>query len=142
MNGTGRAFRHTFLAKPALCEIHVCQVVRHCDGILDTDLGTLAAAYAGGGTSLAGYGSLVLVDTGHEHPHAAWPLVAKFDDILGTGPYTGTAGGAFLLIDDGKTGLGVHRNGAELAGRDTIAATDTTERTAGIPAVESGLDPA
>ena len=63
MDCTGRTFRHTLLAKPALGVIDIGKIVLHSDCIKRTDLRTLAATDAGSLTCLTGSGSLVLVDT-------------------------------------------------------------------------------
>ena len=60
---TCRAFSHTLLAKLALCEVDVSDIVLNCDRLERTYLGTLSATDAGCLSCLAGHSALVLVDT-------------------------------------------------------------------------------
>ena len=137
-----RTFSDAFLAKLALGEIYVCHIVLHGNGSVRAYLRALSAAYTGHLAGFPGHGPLVLVDTAHEHSHAAGTLVPEFDDVLRAGPDTCPAGRTFVLIHFRKPCIGIHSYRTELAGSHAIPAAQTSEWTSGVPAVESRLDTA
>ena len=103
------------------------------------DLGALAAAYAGRGAGLAGDAALILIDAADKDTHRAGTLVPQFDNPLGAGFHTCAAGSALAFVNDRKTGFGIHVDGTELAGLDTVAAAETAVRATGVAAVERRL---
>ena len=139
MDCTCRALSHTLLAELAFSEVDVREIVLHRDGLERTYLGALSAAYAGSLAGLAGSSTLVLVHAADEHTHIPAALVAKFDDVLRAGLHTSPACSTFLLVHDRKSCLRIHGDGTELARSDTVPAAETSERTACVTAVKSGL---
>ena len=139
MDSACRALSHTFLAELALGEVYVGEIVLHCDSFKWTCLRTLSAAYAGSLAGLAGSSTLVLVHAADKHTHVPAALVAKFDDVLRAGLHTSPACSTLLLVHDRKSCLGIHGDGTELTCSDTVTAAETSERTACVTAVESGL---
>ena len=127
MDGSCRAFSHTLLAKLALCEIDVRNVVLDCDRLEWAYLGTLAAAYAGSLAGLACHRSLVFVDAGYVNSHIPASFVAEFDDRLRASLHAGAASRTFFFINDRKSGNRIHRDCAELTGSDTVATAKTAE---------------
>ena len=139
MNCSGRAFSHAFLAKLALREIYIGEIVFNGNCPVRTYFGTFAAPDAGGGAGLAGHGTLVLVDAADKYPHSARSLVPQLDDILRTGLDTGPAGSTFLLVHFRKVCLRIYIDSTELAGGHTVTAHEASERTAGITTVEGSF---
>ena len=142
MDGACRTLGNTLLAKLALGVVDVGNIVLHCDSLERTYLRTLAAADAGSLAGLARSRTLVLVYAGYVHTHIPAALVAKLDDSLRTSLHAGSAGSTLLLVDNRKTCCRVHSDGAELADRNAVATSETSERTSCVAAVESGLDTA
>ena len=114
-------------AKAAFAEVDIGQVVGHGDSAKRTLLLTLAATDTSGLTSLHGHGTLVLVDTRHEHATALDALLAELDDAARTSLRTGTAGGTLILVNLGQTRLGIQVNGVKLTSSDTVATSQATK---------------
>ena len=137
-----RTFSDAFLAKLALGEIYVCHIVLHGNGSVRAYLRTLSAAYTGHLAGFPGHGPLVLVDTAHEHSHAAGTLVPEFDDVLRAGPDTCPAGRTFVLVHFREPGLGIHADCTELAGSHAVSTAQTAEWAARVATVKGSLDTA
>lgn len=140
MDGTRRTYYHAFPAETAFVEIDVCHIVLDSYGSERTLLLTFAASDAGCLAGLARNCTLVLVHAADKYPAALRTLVAQLDDILRASLDTGAAAGAFLLVHDRKPRDRIHGESSELAGRNTIPASETAERTSGVTAVEGSLD--
>ena len=142
MNCSGRAFSHAFLAKLALREIYIGEIVFNGNCPVRTYFGTFATSYAGCRAGFTCHSALVLVDTADIDPHAARTFVPEFDDILRAGLHAGSTCGTFLLVHFRQTCLRIHLDGSELACSHTVTATETAERTSRITAVKGSFDTA
>ena len=95
-----------------------------------------SAADASVGACLLDGRSLVLIDAGDKLPHSARAFLPKLDNRLRASLHAGTASRALLLIHNRKTGLRIHRKGAELTGGDAITATKAAIGTACVSSVQ------
>lgn len=127
MDGSCRTLGHTLAAELAFIKIYISQIVLDGNGSERADLLALAAADAGSGAGLAGHGSLVLAHAGHIYAAVLRSLVAQFDDTLGAGSYTGTAGSTFFLVHLRDKGLGVDLYGSERTGTLTVPSSQAAE---------------
>ena len=142
MDSAGGALEHALAAGHALREIYIAEIVLDSDCAELADLGALAAAYAGGRTSLACDSALVLVDAGHIDPAPVARRsahVAYLYHTLGAGLRAGAARRTFGLVHDGQPGSGIHGDSPELAGGHAVAAAYAAVGASGIAGIEGGF---
>ena len=120
---------YTFGTHTALVEIDISHVVLDSDGLKLADFLALAASDASSATSLSCHSTLVFVDATHIDATTLRTLLAKFDDVTWTSLGASTATRTLLFIYLRETCLRVDGNSSELAGSDTVAATEATEST-------------
>ena len=127
MDGSRRAFSHTFLTEFALVKVNVGKIILYGDRSKRTNLCALATTDAGCLACLACHCSFVLVNAAYEYSHIPLSLVAKFNHSLRASLDASSAGSTFLLVNDRKTGLGIHRDRIEFTCRHTVSAAETAE---------------
>ena len=115
-----RTYRYALTTHAAFRVINVGHVVGDSYRSERTLLLALTTTDAGVATSLAGYGTLVFVDTRDKDSTRLRSLLAQLDDALRTCLHAGTARGTFLLIHLGDTGLRVDADRTEVAGLHAI----------------------
>lgn len=136
MNGTSRTFSHAFAAETAEVKVDVSQVVFHLDGSEWACLFALAAADAGGGASLACHSTFFFVAAGDKNSTVLNAFLSKFDNAAGASLDAGTTGGAFLVVNNGETRLGVEAKGTELAGVNAVSETKAAEYASALASVD------
>ncbi len=123
----------TLTAHLALLGIDICQIVLEGDGLeLLARLHALATADTRCLASLVGNSALVLVVTEHHYPTTLGTLQTYLDDTSWTSLGTSTTGSTFLLVDNGKTCLGIHVDSTKLTLGNTVATAQTAVTTTSI----------
>ena len=110
----GRTHGGAFPAKLAFFVIDISQVVFHGDGIKGANFHTFATSDAGHFTRFFGDGTFVLVNTADKNTASFRALLAQFDDVFGTGIYTGAASNTIVFYDDWQAGFFVHVHRIEI----------------------------
>ena len=129
MDGSSRTSNHTLATDAALVVINVADIVLNGDSLELTFFLALTTTDTSSLTSLHGHRTLVLVDTRDEHSPTLRTLLAEFDDVARTSLDTSSASHTLLLVNLGKSGLGIHVDSIELTSSNTIATTQTAKST-------------
>ena len=111
----------TLTAGFALGVIDIGHIVAHRNSFKGAYLGALAAADTCVLAGLHSHSAFFLVDTADEDTTALIALVSQLDNTARTSFGTGATGGALLLVDHRRAGLGIHMDGIKLAGSHTVA---------------------
>ena len=98
-----------------------------------------SAADAGVCAGLLRCRALILITAKHRLAHAARALRTQLDKLLGTGLDAIAASHALALVQHRQAGGRIHAEGAELAGKHAVPATQAAEGAAGVAAIERGL---
>ena len=134
MDSAGWALAHAHAASLTLLWVDVSHVVLDDDSLELTGLLALATTDTSAGTSLAGNGTLVLVDTANpdalDGRSLGCILLADLEHELWTSLGTGATSYALVFVHLRQTRLRVHVDGIEGTSLDAVAQTDTTEGTA------------
>src|SRR5690554_4179529 len=138
VNGVGGTNRGTFATQFALIVVDVGQIVLDGNGIKLTFLLALAAANAGHLAGLPGYRSFVLIHTAHKNASTLRTNIPELYNVFGTSLYAGAAGHTVFFNNYRQTGFLVHVHGVELAGRHTVATTQTAIRAACLATIKRG----
>ena len=101
--------------------VYVSEIVLYRDCLKLAYLKALATSDTSVGASLTCHASLVLIDTADVDTTPLGSLLAQLDDHLRTSLDTSAAGGTLIFVHLGKTCLGIHMDGIEVADSDAVA---------------------